>query len=87
MWKFPKIMGTLLGVPIIRILVFWGSILGSPYFGKLPCHYSYYDYYFMNIHIVIILVIIVALCYSIVLVLYIAVFFSGGYYWYYCHCS
>ena len=35
-WGFPKIRGTLLGVPIIRIIVSWGSILGSPYFGKLP---------------------------------------------------
>ena len=33
---FPKIKGTLLGVPIIRTLAFLGSILGSPYFGKLP---------------------------------------------------
>ena len=32
-WGFPKIRGTLLGVPIISIL---GSTLGSPYFGKLP---------------------------------------------------
>ena len=36
MWEFPKIRGTFLGVPIIRIIVYWGSILGSPYFGKLP---------------------------------------------------
>ena len=28
----PKIRGTILVVPNI---VFWGSILGSPYFGKL----------------------------------------------------
>ena len=33
-WGFPKIRGTILGVPIVRILV--GSILGSLYFGKLP---------------------------------------------------
>ena len=24
------------GVPIIRIMILWGSILGSTYFGKLP---------------------------------------------------
>ena len=35
-WGFPKIGGAFLGVPIIRTIVFWGSILGSPYFGKLP---------------------------------------------------
>ena len=29
-------VGAFLGVPIIRIIGFWGSILGSPYFGKLP---------------------------------------------------
>ena len=32
---FPKIRGTILGVPIRRTIVFL-SILGSPYFGKLP---------------------------------------------------
>ena len=37
----PKIRGTILGVPITRIIVFLGSILGSPYFGKLPCQYRY----------------------------------------------
>ena len=37
MWEFPKIRGTFLGVPIIRTIVFLGSILGSPYLGKLPC--------------------------------------------------
>ena len=31
-WGFPKIRGAILGVPIIRIIVFLGSILGS----KLP---------------------------------------------------
>ena len=35
-WGFPEIRGTLLGVLITRIKVFGGSILGSPYFGKLP---------------------------------------------------
>ena len=31
-------MGYLWGVPIIRIIIFWGVYwgLGSPYFGKLP---------------------------------------------------
>ena len=27
-WEFPKIRGTLLGVPIIRTLVFWGLYWG-----------------------------------------------------------
>ena len=31
--EFPKIRGTLLGVPIARIIVFWGSI-GVPIFGE-----------------------------------------------------
>ena len=38
-WGFPKIRGTFctfLGVPIIRTIEFWRSILGSPCFGKLP---------------------------------------------------
>ena len=33
---FLKIRRTILGVPIIRIIGFLGSILGSPYCGKLP---------------------------------------------------
>ena len=33
---FPKLGVPFLGVPIIRTIVFWGSTLGSPYFGKLP---------------------------------------------------
>ena len=32
-WGFPKIMGTILGVPATRIRVFW-SILGVPSFLK-----------------------------------------------------
>ena len=35
-WEFPQIRGTFLGIPIIRIIGILGSILGSPYFGKLP---------------------------------------------------
>ena len=36
-WGFPKIRGTILGVPIIRIIVIIvGSILGFLYFGRLP---------------------------------------------------
>ena len=34
-WGFPKIRGTLLGVPIIRITAFWVYI-GVPHFGKVP---------------------------------------------------
>ena len=33
---FSKLGVPFWGVPIIKTLVFWGSILGSPYFGKLP---------------------------------------------------
>ena len=36
-WGFPKIRGTFLGIPKIR------SILGPPYFGKLPCEQSHLD--------------------------------------------
>ena len=32
----PKIRATPVGVPIIGTIVFWGFILGSPYFGKVP---------------------------------------------------
>ena len=28
-WVFPKIRGTILGVPIIRIIVYWGLYWGS----------------------------------------------------------
>ena len=33
---FPKLGVPFWGVPIIRIIVFWGLILGFPHFGKLP---------------------------------------------------
>ena len=33
---FPKIRGTILGVPIIRNYRIFGSISRSPHFGKLP---------------------------------------------------
>ena len=36
MWEFPKIICTILGVPIIRIIIYWAYV-GPPYFGKLPC--------------------------------------------------
>ena len=36
-WGFPTIRGTVLGVSIIRIIIFLGLyILGSPYLGKPP---------------------------------------------------
>ena len=38
----PKIKGTPLGVPIIRIIVFWGLDSGPPYFEKLPFGESLY---------------------------------------------
>ena len=31
-WYFPKIRGTLLGVPIIRLIVFFGVFVGVPLF-------------------------------------------------------
>ena len=33
---FPKSRGTLLGLPIIRITIFWGLYWGPLIFGKLP---------------------------------------------------
>ena len=33
-WGFPKIRGTILGVPIIRIIVFWGLYWGAPILGN-----------------------------------------------------
>ena len=35
-----KNRGTILGVPVIRIIVCWTLYIGSPYFGKLPCQAS-----------------------------------------------
>ena len=37
---FPKIRGTISGVPIIRITIFLGLYWGSPYLGKLPCQFG-----------------------------------------------
>ena len=34
-WGLPKLGDIFLGVPVIRIVVFWG-VLGSPSLGKLP---------------------------------------------------
>ena len=33
-WGFPKIRGTFLGVPIIRIIVYWGVYWGPPILGN-----------------------------------------------------
>ena len=33
-WYFPKIRDTLLGVPIIRLIVFWGLYWGPPIQGN-----------------------------------------------------
>ena len=47
--RFPKIRGTFLGVPYIREYSILESILGSPYFGKLPYTYIYiYTYIYMR---------------------------------------
>ena len=34
--SFPKLGVLFFGVPIIRIVVIWGPLVGVPYFGKLP---------------------------------------------------
>ena len=34
MWEFPKIRGTILGVPIIRTIVFWGLYWGTLIWGN-----------------------------------------------------
>ena len=34
-WGLPKIRGTFLGVPIARIIIFWGPMLGFPCLGKI----------------------------------------------------
>ena len=33
-WAFPKIRGAILGVPIIRIIVYWGPYWGPPILGN-----------------------------------------------------
>ena len=33
-WGFPKIRGTILGVPILRTIVYWGLYWGPPFLGK-----------------------------------------------------
>ena len=33
-WGFPKIRGTILGVPVLRIIVFWGLYWGLPILGN-----------------------------------------------------
>ena len=33
-WGFPKIRGTLLGVPIKRTIIFWGLYWGPPILGN-----------------------------------------------------
>ena len=40
MWGFPKIAGYVIGGPKNKDHSIWGSILGSPYFGKLPCTFN-----------------------------------------------
>ena len=34
MWRFPKIRGTILGVPIIRTMVYWGLYWGTLILGN-----------------------------------------------------
>ena len=40
-WGFPKIRGTFLGGPYSQDYSILGSILGSPFLGKLPHIYIY----------------------------------------------
>ena len=42
-WRFPRIGGTLLGVPLIRIIVFWGL-----YWGPLICGNYHIGEYFLG---------------------------------------
>ena len=35
-WEFPRKMGYPFGAPYYKDYSIWGSILRSPYFGKLP---------------------------------------------------
>ena len=41
-WGFPKIRPTILGVPIIRTVVFWGLYWGPPILGN--CHIGFRVY-------------------------------------------
>ena len=41
MWGFPKIRGTFFGGSHNKDYSILGSILGSPYFGKLPCRFGW----------------------------------------------
>ena len=48
-WGFPKFRGTILGVPIIRIIVFWGLywgplILGNYHIGLLTGAMGFYEW-------------------------------------------
>ena len=39
-WEFPKIRGTFLGVPILRIIVYWGLYWGTLILGKYHLGHS-----------------------------------------------
>ena len=39
MWGFPNIRGTFLGGPYNKDCSIWGSMLGHPHLGKLPCSF------------------------------------------------
>ena len=41
MWGFPKIRGTILGVPIIRTVIYLGLYWGPPILGNY--HVKFYD--------------------------------------------
>ena len=50
-WGFPKIRGTIFGSPHNKDYSILGSILGSPYFGKLPYGFhtrSWYSFLFLS---------------------------------------
>ena len=49
-WGFHKIGGTLLGVPILRIIIFWGLYWGPPILGNYHMVESrYVEYIIWNI--------------------------------------
>ena len=39
-WGFPRIRGTFLKVPIIRIIVYWGLYWGPPILGNYQIHFQ-----------------------------------------------
>ena len=42
-WGFPKIRGTILGVPRIRIRIYWGLYWGTPILGNCQIEVMFLD--------------------------------------------